>query len=73
MLAGALVKLFFAWNGSQTFEDLEAKQSVMIHCVKATHPITGACALTIVPSFFSVMAGFIVGMLFMLFSIYNTA
>jgi len=22
--------LFFAWNGSQTFEDLEAKQSVMM-------------------------------------------
>jgi len=39
VLAGALVMLFFAWNGSQTFEDLEIKRSVMIHCVKASHPI----------------------------------
>ena len=31
--------LFFAWSGSQMFEDLEAKQSVMLHCVKATHPL----------------------------------
>ena len=35
--------------------------------------ITGACALTIVHSVFSVMAGLIVGMLLMLFSVYNTA
>ena len=78
MLAGALVMLFFAWNGSQIFEDLEAKRSVMIHYVKATHPctfisITGACALTIMPSVLSVMAGLIVEMFFMLFSVYNTA
>ena len=28
----------FAWNGSQTFEELEVKRSVIIHCVKVTHP-----------------------------------
>ena len=39
VLAGALVVLFFAWNGSQTFDDLEAKLIAMIHCVKATHPL----------------------------------
>ena len=56
MLTGALVTLFFAWNGSQMFEDLEMKQSVMIHRVKATGTptvisITGAhfddCAIRI--------------------------
>ena len=90
MLAGALLALFFAWNGSQTFEGLEAKRSVKIHCVKAKHSfiwrnthlyindtptyisITGACAFIIVPFVFSVMAGLIVDMLFMLSSIYNT-
>jgi len=39
VLAGALVMLFFAWNGSQMFEDLEAKRSIMIQCVEATHPL----------------------------------
>ena len=34
VLAGALVMLFFTWNGSQTVEDLEAKRSVMIYHVK---------------------------------------
>jgi len=37
--AGALLTLFFAWNVSQTLEELEAKQSVMMHCVNATHPL----------------------------------
>ena len=58
------------------FEELEAKRIVILHRVKATHPlcvINGACALTIVHSVFSVMAGLIVGMLFMLFAVYNTA
>jgi len=38
--AGALLALFFAaaWNISQMFEELEAKQSIMMHHVKATHP-----------------------------------
>jgi len=70
VLAGALVMLFFAWNGSQRFEDLEAKRSVIIHCVKAQCIITptfilitGACAFTIVSSISSVMAGLIVDML----------
>ena len=77
MQAGALLALFFAWNASQIFEELEAKQSIMIHCVKVTHPlfisIIGASALTIVHPIFSVMAGLIVEMVFMLLSIYNTA
>ena len=34
MQATALLTLFFAWNISQTFEELEAKRSVMIHRVK---------------------------------------
>ena len=36
---GALLTLFFAWNASQTFKELEVKQSVMVHCVKVTHPL----------------------------------
>ena len=61
--------LFFAWNAtrnvSQTFEDLKAKRSVMIQCVRGTHPLLyGACTLTIVHSVFSIMAGLIVEMLF---------
>ena len=68
---------FFAWNVSQTFEELKVKQSIMIHCVYGDAPIfisrTGACTLTIVHSVFSVMAGLIVEMLFVLFSVYNTA
>ena len=80
MQAGVLLALFFALNVmrnvSQTFEELEAKRSVITHHVKVTHPlfisITGPCALTIVRSVFFVRAGLIVEMLFMLFSIYNT-
>ena len=37
--AGALLMLFFAWNVSQMFKELEAKQSIMKHLVKATHPL----------------------------------
>ena len=60
MLAGALLTLFFAWNGSQTFEELEAKQSVMIGTTPIFISITGARALTIVHSIFSMMAGLVV-------------
>ena len=43
MQAGALLMLFFALNGSQMFEELEAKWSVMIQCVYAAFvSITGA-------------------------------
>jgi len=75
---GALFASFYAWNVSQTFEDLEAAQSIMIPCVVVTHPllyvsITWVCTLTIMHFIFSVMTGLIVEMLFMLFSIYNTA
>ena len=77
MLAGVLLMLFLAWNGSQTFRELQAKQRVLIHCVKETYPlfisITRAHTSTIVHSIFSVMAGLIVEMLFMLFSVYNTS
>ena len=38
-LAGVLPTLFFAWNVSQTYKEPEAKQSVMIHHVKVTHPL----------------------------------
>ena len=75
MQAEALLALFFAWNASQMFEELEAKGSVMIHHVYGDTPtfisVTGACTLTIVHSIFSVVAGLIVEMLFMLSSIYN--
>ena len=37
--AGALLVLFLAWNISQTFEEVEAKRSVMIHRVNATHQL----------------------------------
>ena len=73
VLAGALVTLFFAWNGSQMFENLEAKRSTMLGDTPTFISITEARALMIVPSVFSVMAGLIVEMLFMLFSVYNTA
>ena len=57
------------------FKDLEAKQSVMIQATSTPTfiSITGAHTLTIVPSIFSVMARLIVEILFMLFSVYNTA
>ena len=77
MQAGALLVLFFAWNVSQTFKELETKQSIMIHHVHSGTPtfisITGAYVLMIMHSIFSVMAGLIFKMLFMLFSVYNTA
>ena len=67
-----LLTLFFAWNVSQTLEELEAKRSVIIYRAKATFiSITRACALTIKYSVFFIMAGLIVEMLFMLFSIYK--
>jgi len=71
--AGALLALFFALNVSQTFKELEAKQSVMIHHVYGNTStfisITGVHAVHFI---FSVMAGLIVEMLFMLFSVHNT-
>ena len=76
MQAGVLLALFLAWNVGLTFEELEAKRSTMIHCVKATHPLlstTGVYILTIMHSVFFVMAGLIVEMLFMLLSVHNTA
>ena len=39
MQAGGIFMLFFAWNSSQTFKELEVKRSVMIHHVKGTHPL----------------------------------
>jgi len=69
--------LFFAWNVSQMFEELEAKRSIMIHHVYGVTStfisITGVCTLMIVHSVFSVIAGLIVEILFMLLSVYNTA
>jgi len=64
VLAGVLVMLFFAWNGSQTFEELEVKRSIMIHHDTPTFiSITGVCTLTIEHSVFSIMAGLFVEML----------
>jgi len=37
--AGALLMLFFAWNGSKTFKELEVKRSVMMHRIKATQQL----------------------------------
>ena len=37
--AGVLLTLFSAQNGSQKFKELEGKRNVMIHSVKATHPL----------------------------------
>ena len=81
MLAGVLATLFFAWNGNQMFEDLEVKQSIMIHHVKVTGTptftsITGARALTIVPFvFFCIFRNGWIDCrdTFMLFSVYNIA
>ena len=71
MQAGELLTLFFAWNVSQTFDELEVKRS--INLAKATPSITGVCTLTILHSIFSVMAGLIIKILFMLFSVHSTA
>ena len=49
------------------------KQRVIIHNTFTFISITGVSALTIMHSVFSVLAGLLVEMLFMLFSIYNTA
>jgi len=54
-----LLALFFAWNVSQMFEELEAKRSIMIHRVKVTHPLLYQCSVMIVLFIFSVMAGLI--------------
>jgi len=47
VLAGVLLTLFLALGVSQTFEELEARQSVVIYCAKVTRSllyksITGA-------------------------------
>ena len=74
---GRFLHYSLSWNVSQTFEELEVKRSVMTHRVYGDTPtfisITGVCTLMIVHSVFSVMAALIVEMLFMLFSVYNTA
>jgi len=54
------------------FEELGAKRSIMIHCVKATHPLYSN-NWGVRFDVFSVMAGLVVEMFFMLFSVYNTA
>ena len=67
--------LFFAWTVSKMFDELEVKISVVVQCVKATHAfisVTGSCSLMIEHSVFPVMAGLIVEVLFMLFSVYST-
>ena len=73
MKAVAFLMLIFAWKVSQTFDELEAKSNIMLHLAKATPSITGIFTLTILHSIFSVMAALIIKMLFMLFSVYNTA
>jgi len=64
-------------NLAKHSKSLGAKRSAVIHRVKMTYPllksITGACASTIVHSVFSIIAGLIVEMLFMLFSVYKSA
>ena len=71
-----LLALFFAWNVSQTFKELEAKQSIMIHCVKAsvhTHFYINNWGVCFDGRAFriSVTAGLIVEVLFKLFSVRN--
>jgi len=43
--AGELLTLFFAWNVSQMFDELEAKRTITIHLAKATHPQLLGCAI----------------------------
>ena len=50
----------------------EAKRSVVIHHDQATHQMNGVRTLMIEHSVFSIMAGLILEILFMLFSIYKT-
>ena len=74
MLAEAFLTLFFLWNVSQAFKNVESKQSIMIHSVKVTPTfiaINGVFALMIKHSVYSVIAEMILEMLFMLFSVCN--
>ena len=74
VLAGALLTLFFAWNVTQSVRS-SWKQSIVVHRDRVAHRlfwlINGARTLTIKHSIFSVMAGLIAEMIFMLLSIYN--
>ena len=73
MLTGLFLTLFFAWNVSQMFKELEAKQSVVKCHVKAAHPllITGVHFDDRTLRIFS--DGWIncIEILFMLFCVYN--
>ena len=73
--AGKLLTLIFASNVTQSVRS-SWKQSIAIQHDRVTHPpfwlIAGARTLMIEYSIFSIMAGLIAEMLFMLFSIYNT-
>ena len=71
MLAGTLLTFFFAWN--VTFEELEVKcrDKPCLSDPTTFMSIAEERALTIKHSIFSEMAGLIVEMLFMLFSVYN--
>ena len=60
---------------AKVFEELEEKWSVAIYRDQVTHPLLNqyiGYVSMIEHSVFSVMAGLIVEMLFMLFSVYNT-
>jgi len=76
-LAGALLTLFFAWNVAQHVREArsETKRSVTpwLSDTPTFKSINEVHALTIKHSIFFVMAGLIVVILFMLFSVYSTA
>jgi len=68
--AGVLLTLFFAWNVSQAFEELDVKQSVVLR--RHTHFYINNWGARFDDRAFR-SAGLVVEMLFMLFSVYNTA
>ena len=67
MLAGALLTLFFVWNGSQTFEELEAKRSIMLRQHTQFYISNWGTHFDDHALKFFMMAGLILEMLFMLF------
>ena len=72
-LAGVLLSLFYVWNVANMFEELDGKRSIVIHHDKPHIHFFKLInvALMIEYSIFSITAGLMVEILFMLFSVYK--
>ena len=76
-LAGVLLTLFLAWNIAQHVKrarsDLKRSNTPWPSDTPTFKSINEACTLTIKHTVFSMMAGLIVEIVFVLFSVYNAA